>query len=631
LWQISPYDGNGIPLETFYSSESTVSIPAGIEYAYVNTYLTLTFVTGCVWTDSLPFTGPPDTSNTLPCNADFTYSGPNLTNNSYEFLGLTNSDNAYHLWTFGDGASSEQEYPFHSYDTIGVYNVCHIVGIDGVCADTICITIQTTENPACTAEIVTGYAPNGWPVFSAIGGSEIATYNWILSPYDSSGIGYNGTYFFSTQNNVYVPAGTEYVGIEGCVSVTFTSGCAWYGCANFTAPPDTANFLPCNAEFTYTGPLPIDNSYQFIGVMNDTAAYHEWTFGDGTSSTLAMPFHSFATSGMYEVCHIVGISGVCSDTVCYTANFIGSNTTGLYIAGEVNAGANVPDNGKVKLYAIDTLSNSVSLVDEYILNNSGNYIFNGLEAGTYLIKAGLAQGSAWYGDYVPTYFGSQFYWFDAEPVYLTQSGDNYDIALIYAGNGGGPGSVGGNIDDGPFRLMDPESAGVENSNPVAGADVIVTNLSGNPQRWMDADDYGNFNINNLAYGTYRLWADEPGMTCVPIEFTISPEFPSVFIELVMGEDLTGIEDNAAITALGEIYPNPASTNTFIKLNSNSTDDIIIQVSSLDGKVVHRVKQSVSGSSFIEIPSSGFAAGMYILQIRSAEKALSLTRKLQIVR
>jgi hypothetical protein len=121
------------------------------------------------------------------------------------------------------------------------------------------------------------------------------------------------------------------------------------------------------------------------------------------------------------------------------------------------------------------------------------------------------------------------------------------------------------------------------------------------------------------------------MTCVPIEFTISPEFPSVFIELVMGEDLTGIEDNAAITALGEIYPNPASTNTFIKLNSNSTDDIIIQVSSLDGKVVHRVKQSVSGSSFIEIPSSGFAAGMYILQIRSAEKALSLTRKLQIVR
>jgi hypothetical protein len=121
------------------------------------------------------------------------------------------------------------------------------------------------------------------------------------------------------------------------------------------------------------------------------------------------------------------------------------------------------------------------------------------------------------------------------------------------------------------------------------------------------------------------------MTCVPIEFTISPEFPSVFIELVMGEDLTGIEANTTITALGEIYPNPAQSNTFIKLNSNSSDDILIQVSSLDGKVIHHVKQSVSGGSLIEIPSSGFAPGMYILQIRSEENALSLTRKLQIVR
>jgi len=476
--------------------------------------------------------------------------------------------------------------------------------------------------PACNATFT--WIDNGNGTITAIAAPYVSgnEYTWVLT--EGSG-GVATTYDNFGNITLTLVPGEQYA---LCLTLSnVLSNCSNEYCTNVSVPVTAT----CNAEFTYTGPLPIENNYQFIGVMSDTAVYHEWTFGDGTSSTLAMPFHSFATSGMYEVCHIVGISGVCSDTVCYTANFIGSNTTGLYIAGEVNAGANVPDNGKVKLYAIDTLSNSVSLVDEYILNNSGNYIFNGLEAGTYLIKAGLAQGSAWYGDYVPTYFGSQFYWFDAEPVYLTQSGDNYDIALIYAGNGGGPGSVGGNIDDGPFRLMDPESAGVENSNPVAGADVIVTNLSGNPQRWMDADDYGNFNINNLAYGTYRLWADEPGMTCVPIEFTISPEFPSVFIELVMGEDLTGIEDNAAITALGEIYPNPASTNTFIKLNSNSTDDIIIQVSSLDGKVVHRVKQSVSGSSFIEIPSSGFAAGMYILQIRSAEKALSLTRKLQIVR
>jgi len=498
------------------------------------------------------------------------------------------------------------------------------------CADSLCIGIPNEIDSTCTADIVMGYAPSGWPMFFANGGSEIASYSWILTPYDSNGQAL-GSGFFSTQENAYIPAGTSYASIEACLAVTFASGCTWDGCTTFTAPPDTANMLPCNALFTYTGPLPIGNSYNFIGVTNEENAYHVWTFGDGSTSTEVSPFHAFEITGVYTVCHIVGINGVCADTSCYTANFIGNGNTGLFIAGEVNAGANVPDNGKVKLYAIDTLSNSVNLVAEYTLINSGNYIFNGLEAGIYLIKAGLVQGSAWYGDYVPTYFGSQFYWFDAEPVYLTQSGDNYDIALIYAGNGGGPGSVGGNIDDGPFRLMDPESAGVENVNPVAGADVIVTDLGGNPQRWIDADNNGNFNIGNLAYGTYRLWADEPGMTCVPIEFTISPEFPYVYIELVMGEDLTGIEGHTEITSVGEVYPNPALNNTFIKLNSTTSDEVSIQISGLDGKAVYQAAQTISGNSIIEIPSSAFASGLYILHINSKKEAFSISRKLQVIR
>ncbi len=568
------------------------------------------------------------------CSAEFTLNYENFILTGIPVTPYT-SGNEY-AWTinssiYGAVSYSSMNFIHTLLPDAGEVTVClNVTNVLLNCTDVYCDTLLISPDTSCTAEIVMGYAPDGWPMFSANGNSTIASYSWVLTPYDSNGEAV-GTGFYSTQSNSYIPSGVAYAYIEACLELSFTSGCVWNNCQTFTAPPDTANTLPCNALFTYTGPLPIGNSYNFIGVTNEETAYHLWTFGDGTSSSQVSPFHAFETTGLYTVCHIVGVNGICADTVCYTANFIGNDNTGLFIAGEVNVGANVPDNGKVKLYTLDTLSNSVSLVSEYTLSNSGNYIFNGLEAGIYLIKAGLVQGSAWYGDYVPTYFGSQFYWFDAEPVYLTQSGDNYDIALIYAGNGGGPGSVSGNIDDGPFRLMDPESAGVENSNPVAGADVIVTNLNGNPQRWMDADDSGNFNINNLAYGTYRLLADEPGMTCVPIEFTISPEFPSVFIELVMGEDLTGVEDNTPIIALGEIYPNPAQSNTFIKLNSNSTDDIMIQVSSLDGKVVHRAKQSVSGSSLIEIPSSGFAAGMYILQIRSEEKALSLTRKLQIVR
>jgi len=381
----------------------------------------------------------------------------------------------------------------------------------------------------------------------------------------------------------------------------------------------------CDASFTYQGPLQPD-SYQFSGLNVNSNAYHLWTFGDGTSSNLAMPIHSYASPGNYEVCHIVGVDGVCADTVCNTFYF------GLYLAGTVSVGANCMDFGSVKLYSLDTLSNSVELIGQFpMYNNLCYYDFIGLTPGVYLVRAGLSDSSTFYNDYVPTYFGSQYYWFDAEPIYLTQSGGEYNISLIYGSNPGGNGTVGGSIDDGPFRLMDPESAGVESSNPVAGAKVIVTNLSGNPQRWMDADDSGNFNIDNLAYGTYRLLADEPGMTCVPIEFTISPDFPSVFIEIVMGEELTGIESNSQVLSVGDVYPNPSQNNTFLKLNSSTTEEITIQVIGLDGKMVFQSTQRIAGNSVIEIPSSTFAPGMYFLRLNANDNGVAVNRKLQIVR
>jgi hypothetical protein len=569
------------------------------------------------------------------CSAEFTYNleGDQLTLSAIEpivaggnYSWLVTSTNLGPL--YGSNGITQNFIVCTIPASAGNIEVCFTYSnsITG-CADSLCIGIPNEIDSTCTAEIVMGYAPSGWPMFSANGGSEIATYSWILTPYDSNGQAL-GSGFFSTQNNAYIPAGTAYAYIEACLAITTASGCAWNGCNTFTAPPDTSNTLPCNAIFTFTGPLPVDNNYQFIGVTNEENAYHVWTFGDGTASSQVSPFHTFETTGEYTVCHIVGINGVCADTVCYTGNFIGNSATGLFIAGEVNAGANVPDNGKVKLYTIDTLSNSVSLVAEYTLSNSGNYMFNGLEAGIYLIKAGLTQGSAWYGDYVPTYFGSQFYWFDAEPVYLTQSGENYDIALIYAGNGGGPGSVGGNIDDGPFRLMDPESAGVANANPVAGADVIVTDLNGNPQRWMDADDNGNFNITNLAYGTYRLLADEPGMTCVPIEFTISPDFPSVYIELVMGDELTGTETLNSTVQIGNVYPNPTANQAQIKINGTHKEAITLDVLGLDGRLY---QSEIISAQNQNIGLEQLPSGIYQLRVSNASGSVLSVQKLSVVK
>jgi PKD repeat protein len=378
----------------------------------------------------------------------------------------------------------------------------------------------------------------------------------------------------------------------------------------------------CDASFTLQGPTNPDD-YGFIGVGNNQNSYHLWTFGDGTSSTLAMPFHGYDNPGTYEVCHITGIDGVCADTVCNTFYI------GLYISGTINVGANCIDFGSVKLYSLDTISNSVELIGQYPMNNNLCYYdFTGLTPGIYLVRAGLSDSSSYYNDYVPTYFGSQFYWNDAEPIYLTQSGFLYNISLIYGSNPGGNGTVNGSIDDGPFRLSNPELSSAQ--SPVLGAQVIITDLAGVPQRWVRTDNSGAFTIPDLAYGTYRLMADEPGMTCLPIEFTLSEQTPGVTIDLVMGEEISGIVSYEASAIQANIYPNPSNSLANLNIELMKPASLTMTMTSITGQVTWTQTNSfLQGKSSIQIPVRGIADGLYFLSIYSDNGQLITSRKMQV--
>jgi PKD repeat protein len=75
----------------------------------------------------------------------------------------------------------------------------------------------------------------------------------------------------------------------------------------------------CHASFFLT---PADATLNNWTVQNyssgaDSLSYF-WDFGDGTTSTLTSPSHTYATTGTYTVCLTVN-SGTCSDTYCQTA------------------------------------------------------------------------------------------------------------------------------------------------------------------------------------------------------------------------------------------------------------------------------------------------------------------------
>lgn len=71
-----------------------------------------------------------------------------------------------------------------------------------------------------------------------------------------------------------------------------------------------------NAEFTQT--YNTGGSVHFVGVPNQFSVTHYWNFGDGTTSTLAEPTHCYANGGLYNITHVVELSGVgCIDSISH--------------------------------------------------------------------------------------------------------------------------------------------------------------------------------------------------------------------------------------------------------------------------------------------------------------------------
>src|ERR1044071_5129692 len=58
------------------------------------------------------------------CNAYFGHSYNTNNTDSVHFYPAVNPTGSHYSWTFGDGSSSSDQYPWHYYTTSGTYYVC---------------------------------------------------------------------------------------------------------------------------------------------------------------------------------------------------------------------------------------------------------------------------------------------------------------------------------------------------------------------------------------------------------------------------------------------------------------------------------------------------------------------------
>ena len=259
-----------------------------------------------------------------------------FTNNS------TTTGTTTYTWNFGDGATStvtNANPVVHTYTSSGTFNVMLIVNQSG-CVDSLVIpnyiiiqnmsaSFVATPTVVCTGQTITF-------TNTSVPAAVSATWNF--------GDGNTSTAISPT--NTYTAAGTY--------TVTLTATDA-NGCANTTTvtvlinQTPVANFIAdttvaCNVPFTVT----------FTNTSTGGTNY-SWNFGDGGTSNLQNPVHTYTASGTYNVTLIVtNPAGPCVDTIVMP-NFI-------FISPPVASFIHAPDSGCVPL-TVNFFSTSTSLVD----------------------------------------------------------------------------------------------------------------------------------------------------------------------------------------------------------------------------------------------------------------------------
>lgn len=203
-----------------------------------------------------------------------------------------------YLWEFGDGTTSSSVSPTHTYSTVGTYSVKLTVTSTSGCVDTFTLVNAVTLNTAPAANFSASPldACSSVPIqFTDLSTGTITEWHWDF-----------GDGLQSTEQNPqheYIDTGyfdvTLYVGNNGCMD---TLTLPQY--MHINAPVAAFRiFSDCDNRMFKT----------FSDKSIDPKTWN-WDFGDGTTSTIKNPTHTYNSTGIYTVTLIVTNKG-CADTL----------------------------------------------------------------------------------------------------------------------------------------------------------------------------------------------------------------------------------------------------------------------------------------------------------------------------
>jgi PKD repeat protein len=194
------------------------------------------------------------------------------------------------LWSFGDGATSSEQNPLHTYLTKGIYTVSLTVsGPSGSDTETKAnfIAVAQPVEANFTANPTTGLAPLTVQ-FSDMSSGDYDACAWNFGDGSPGSSEENPSHVYATAGSYSVsltvsgPGGSDTKTEAGYITVTAPPAPK----AKFSADP-TKGQVPLTVQFN-------DNSEGEISAWL-------WDFGDGASDTAQNPAHTYTAAGEYTV------------------------------------------------------------------------------------------------------------------------------------------------------------------------------------------------------------------------------------------------------------------------------------------------------------------------------------------
>ena len=288
--------------------------------------------------------------------ASFTATGPTVGCGTLTVQFQNNSTGAAtYLWNFGNITTSTLPNPSCTYAVAGAYTVSLTATING------CSNTQTISNylnvisPQCNFSFTTN--SQCIPL--------VANYT-DLSPGAVSWLWDFGDGTTSTLQN---PVHTFSAAPSGPVVLTITDQ---YGCTASLSQTNVSYYAASGIVSAPTGCTPLTVSFTDQSTSSVSLL---WQFGDGTTSTLANPSHTYFNDGTYNVTLTATFPGGCTDSVVYPALITASTPIADFMAPAVSGCS--PVNISFNNFSTDAVSYIWDFGDGSTSTNvNPNHIYN---------------------------------------------------------------------------------------------------------------------------------------------------------------------------------------------------------------------------------------------------------------